>query len=162
MANKPFFLKYELDTELLLGRNLPPEYAKPKLIELIYAWLGGIRALFSVLNTSQSDIKGYLKHNSQTIVLEKLLNDTFDTTGDERIRIEGFKYQVRYANTIADSFKTKVGYYDAVTDLSSVGYFGNSIVFVTVYIPSDLVGIDNAVLQIIKDYVFFGTKTIKI
>ncbi len=164
MANKPFFLKYELDTELIMGRNTPPEYSKPKFLELVYSWLGGARTLFATLTTTQSDIKEYLKYNSQTMVLEKLLNDRFDFSGNERIRIEDFKYKVRYASTITspNRFKTKVGYKDAVQNLSSVGYFGNSIVFVTVYIPVDLVGIDNEVLQIIKDYVFFGTKTIKI
>jgi hypothetical protein len=161
MANKPLFLKYELDTELLLGRNLPPEYAKPKIIELIYAWLGGIRALFTTLKTTQSDIKEYLKYNSQTIVLEALLNEKFDSSLG-RIRIQDFKYKVKYYASGGQS-NARVGRYEAIQNkTSSVGYFGNSVAFVTVYVPPELASSQNEIFEIIKDFVFFGTQTIRI
>lgn len=157
MANKPFFLKYELDTELLIGRNTPPEYAKPKFLELVYSWMGGTRALFTRLTTVQSEIKDYLKYNNQTIILEELLNDLFDSSL-RRIKIGNYSFDVCYESESVDS--SYVGYHSESNSFAAlISSQGVTIATVTVTLPAGAT-YKEEVIQILKDYMFFGTETI--
>lgn len=166
MAKVPKFLKYELDTKLLINRNTIWDFRKPKYVALVYAWLGGVRRILTDFLEYRVGIREYLKYNNQIIILQGMLNDYYDPTL-RRIYISSEPAYVGYPTGILNAveYSFPVGYplIGGGTEpqtKSKVGYPNESGADGTIYLPADLGDDDFAktVLSKVMDYAFFGVK----
>lgn len=69
---------YKVDYLKLVRWLLPPRMVKPKLIALLEALVVPLLQVWAWLNVFRNNSVYALKHNSQVVYMQKVLNDRFD------------------------------------------------------------------------------------
>jgi len=73
-------MKYSIDWLKQMVNKINPSWRSVSVMDLVWSWLKGLRDLWSQFGGFRTFVIDEIGKNGQVVVLEKLLNDGFDTT----------------------------------------------------------------------------------
>jgi hypothetical protein len=152
---------FEFSLRKFAGRVVWPALRKPRIMALVDVMLHPLRQLQADLRAFIDAKRVELTYTGQTILLEKYLNDRFDTEKSRIIVIHNDDNTALYLYNEEEGQAPKYLYNEAETSAPVYLYFeGETGTAFTedfqVHIPADLASVQEQVRQAVKKYKIAG------